>query len=59
MTTSIDIYQKLLSGELTVFDVVVTEEDILEMQDLVMYAIACKVAGDPALVRWDSSPALH
>jgi hypothetical protein len=56
---NIDKYRKLLSGELTVYDVDVSDDDIVEMQDLVMYAIACKVAGDPALVYWDAEPVLH
>lgn len=57
--TDMEKYRKLLGGELTVFDVEVTDQDIMQMEDIVMYAIACKTAGDPALVLWDSSPQIH
>ena len=57
--TDMEKYKKLLGGELTVHDVEVTDYDIAQMEDIVMYTIACKRTGDPGLVLWNSSTEIH
>jgi|SaaInlStandDraft_1057018.scaffolds.fasta_scaffold48295_2 hypothetical protein len=52
-----ELFTQILTGEIHLDEV--SDDDMHLLEDLVLYSVALKHAGDPAKVYWDYSSEIH